>query len=90
MQPEDVAMLASIAGYPAEQWHARAAILKWAGTPKGVALMKALGKVSMTATMGALSGAATANTISGLKPLVYFIRCILLLNSRKRESFYAI
>lgn len=41
---EDVAILADVAGLPAEIWLARAAMWTHEGTPKGERLKKALGK----------------------------------------------
>lgn len=44
--PEDVALMADLAGLPAEVWLARATMWKHEGTPKGERLQKALGKYS--------------------------------------------
>lgn len=41
---EDVAIMADVAGLPAEIWLARAAMWTHEGTPKGERLQKALGK----------------------------------------------
>lgn len=41
---EDVAIIADVAGLPAEIWLARAAMWTHEGTPKGERLQKALGK----------------------------------------------
>ena len=44
--PEEVALIADIAGLPAEEWLARATAWKFDGTDKGERLKKALGRFS--------------------------------------------
>lgn len=55
-QPEDIALLASIAGLEADKWALRAMIEKHEGTAKGDRLLKALGK-GLLATGGAIGSA---------------------------------
>lgn len=60
--PEDIAVIADLAGLDAPAWAARAMVWRWEGTPKGDRLMRALGK-SLLATGAALgtAGASAAN-----------------------------
>lgn len=67
--PEDVALMANIAGLDATAWLARATVHKHEGTPKGDQLMRALGK-PLVATIAAVasSGANAAAIFSSGMP----------------------
>lgn len=73
--PEDVAIIASIAGLDANAWAMRAMVWRWEGTPKGDRLMRALGK-GLLATGAAIGSSGAAASVADL------IRCILLLNRK--------
>ncbi|MDO8713143.1 MAG: helix-turn-helix transcriptional regulator [Polynucleobacter sp.] len=75
--PEDVAQLAEVAGLEAEKWFIRATLKKHEGTPKGDRLYKALGKSLLLTGVALVSSGAAAQQIFLIKPVVYFIRCIL-------------
>lgn len=68
VQPEDLALLASLAGMDAEAWLVRGVLAKHEGTPKGERLLAALGKASVA--IGAAIGTGTANAVGDL------LRCI--------------
>lgn len=76
--PENVALLANVAGLKAEEWLVRAVIEKHEGTAKGDMLFKALGKALAATGAAIASSGASAHQIFSLD----FIRCILLLNRR--------
>jgi len=78
--PENVALLASVAGLKPEEWLVRAVIAKHEGTEKGDRLYKALGKASAVIGAAMASSGASAHQIFS----VDFIRCILLLNRRQQ------
>lgn len=87
-QPEDIALLASIAGLEADKWTLRAMIEKHEGTAKGDRLLKALGKglLATGAVIGSAGAHATAifsrageTTLSAWSEV---LRCIDLLNIR--------
>lgn len=74
--PEDVAILAGVAGLDAVSWHIRAVLEKHAGTEKGDRLLKVLGKGSpVTGEAIALSGTVASQTSGSDVP-----RCIFLLS----------
>lgn len=63
--PEDVALMAAVAGMDATTWLARAVVQKHEGTAKGDQLMRVLGK-ALLATSGVLvSSGASAAAIFG-------------------------
>jgi len=77
--PENMALMAHIAGFDAIETLARATVKQYEGTAKGDLLMRALGKV-LLATGGAIGSAgASAQAIFSSTPsgLFDFIRCIL-------------
>ena len=76
--PENVALLANVAGLKAEEWLVRAVIEKHEGTAKGDMLFKALGKALAATGAAIASSGASAHQIFSLD----FIRCILLLNRK--------
>lgn len=59
-QPEDIALLAAIAGLEADKWALRAMIAKHEGTPKGDLLLKALGKGLLATGAVLISSGASA------------------------------
>jgi hypothetical protein len=65
-QPEDIALLAGLAGLNAEQWAMRALIEKHEGTAKGDRLYKALGKALLATGATVASVGANATVISGM------------------------
>jgi len=71
----DQALMAELAGLPAEEWLSRAVVAQYSGTPKGEALAKALGKALAVTGAGIASSGAHAVTAAG-ETLSYFIRCI--------------
>lgn len=79
--PEDVAIIASIAGFNADEWALKAMVWRWEGTPKGDRLMRALGK-TLLATGAAVAsvGASAAEIYSSIHQQFNFIRCIKRLN----------
>ena len=52
--PEEVALIADIAGLPAEEWLARATAAKFEGTAKGERLKKAFGRFSRSTVAAGL------------------------------------
>ena len=90
--PEDVSILAAVAGLNAEEWLIRAMLEKHAGTEKGELLVKALGKGSrVTGGAIAFSGTVASQTSGSDVP-----RCIFLLSfalqrtkHRRRCFFFA-
>jgi hypothetical protein len=58
--PEDIALMASIAGMDAEQWLVRATIQKHEGTAKGDKLLRALGKAWRATGEAAISAGVAA------------------------------
>lgn len=77
-QPEDIALIAGLAGMDAATWALRALVEKHEGTPKGDRLMKAVGKAFL-ATGAAFAGAgANAAVIFGStsENVGHLIRCI--------------
>ena len=69
--PEEVALMAKIAGMDPEAWASRALVAKHAGTPKGEKLAVALGKAVLAtgvalATVGHCSAPATEYFINSL------------------------
>lgn len=64
-QPEDIALLASIAGLEADKWALRALIEKHEGTAKGDLLIKALGKGLLATGAAIASVGAHATLIFG-------------------------
>lgn len=64
-QPEDIALLASIAGLEADKWALRALIEKHEGTAKGDLLIKALGKGLLATGAAIASAGAHATSIFG-------------------------
>ena len=77
-QPEDIALIASLAGMDGATWALRALVEKHEGTPKGDRLMKAVGKAFLV-TGAAIGGAgANAGAIFGstYDHVGYLIRCI--------------
>lgn len=67
--PEDVALMASLAGLNAEAWLIRAVVEKHQGTAKGDRLMQALGKgLLLTGAAIASSGATAAAIFSKVEP----------------------
>jgi phytoene/squalene synthetase len=79
MPPEDMALLASLAGMDASAWLVRGVLAKHEGTPKGERLLAALGKSS--AVIGVAIATGTANAAEALKAL-----CSTMY---KKRSFYA-
>ncbi len=78
--PEDVALIADIAGLPAEDWLVRATLWKHEGSAKGERLKKAVGRLSALTTEapGFYSAAAVIGTFKTLGDWVaYFPQCIL-------------
>lgn len=75
--PEDVAQIAAVAGLEPEKWLIRAVIAKHEGTPKGDRLMKALGKSLLLTGAALATNGIHAQQIFLIKPVDYFIRCIL-------------
>jgi len=77
----DQALMASIAGLPAEVWAARALVAQHEGTSKGDKLYRALGKALLATGAAIGSAGASAHLIFSPKPITdtiaYFIRCIL-------------
>jgi DNA-binding transcriptional regulator YdaS (Cro superfamily) len=74
--PEDIAIIASIAGFDANAWAMRAMVWRWEGTPKGDRLMRALGK-GLLVTGGVLASAGanaaaifSSTSASGIAELV--------------------
>jgi len=82
--PEDVALLAGVAGLESEKWLIRAVLEKHEGTSKGDRLFKVLGKALAVTGAALASNGAHALPIFSLDSLGYFIRCILLLNRNHR------
>jgi len=79
--PEDVAIIASIAGLDANAWAMRAMVWRWEGTPKGDRLMRALGKGFLATGAAIGSAGASAQAIfSSSQSVVDLIRCIERLN----------
>jgi DNA-binding transcriptional regulator YdaS (Cro superfamily) len=78
-QPEDIALIASVAGLDAEAWALRAMVEKHEGTAKGDRLMKAVGKALLVTGAGIGSAGAHAAAIfsSTSETVAHFIRCIL-------------
>ena len=64
-QPEDIALLAGLAGLNAEQWAMRALVEKHEGTAKGDRLMKVLGKALLATGATVASAGASAAAIFG-------------------------
>jgi len=87
--PEDVAIIASIAGLDANAWAMRAMVWRWEGTPKGDRLMRALGKGFLATGAAIGSAGASAQAIfSSSQSVVDLIRCIKRLNRfRQFRSF---
>lgn len=77
--PADQALMAHIAGLDPVQVLARATVEAYEGKPKGDALMKALGKVSLLTGAAIGSAGAAAHQISSTATEVWgrFIQCIL-------------
>lgn len=61
--PEDIALLAAVAGLDAQAWLSRATVERYEGTPKGDRLMKALGKALVLTGAAAGSVGAHAGAI---------------------------
>lgn len=76
--PEDVAVMADLAGLDAQAWAMRALVERWEGTAKGDRLMRALGKglLATGAVIGS-AGASAAAIFSSTHSVAYLIRCIL-------------
>lgn len=72
--PEDIAVIADLAGFDGAAWANRAMLWRWEGTSKGDRLMRALGK-SVIAT-----GAALATSGVSARMVTDLIRCIERLN----------
>lgn len=90
--PEDVAILAGVAGLDAVSWHIRAVLEKHAGTEKGDRLLKVLGKGSPATGAEIVSSGTVASPTSGSD----IPRCIFLLSfalqrtkHRRRCFFFA-
>lgn len=77
--PENMALMAHIAGYDAIETLARATVRQYEGTAKGDLLMRALGKALLVtgAAIGS-AGASAQETFSWTSKSVFdLIRCIL-------------
>lgn len=61
--PEDVALMAAVAGLDSTAWLARAIVQKHEGTTKGDQLMRALGKTLAATTVALASSGANAAAI---------------------------
>lgn len=64
-QPEDIGLLADLAGMDGATWVLRAVVEKHEGTAKGDRLMKAVGKAFLAIGAGTVSAGANAQAISG-------------------------
>lgn len=84
-QPEDMALLAAIAGMDPEAWLVRAVLEKHAGTKKGEKLFTALGK-ERPAT-GAGSGGFLRSSVKGRcgRPESDVPRCVVWLTNRSKR-----
>lgn len=78
-QPEDLAMLASIAGMDPAAWLVRGVLEKHAGTQKGERLAIALGKASV-----AIGAAIAGVSASAMERCSDVLRCILLLSFKPK------
>ena len=86
-QPEDQAMLASIAGFNAIEVLARATVQQYEGTPKGNMLMRALGKGSLAigAALGSVGASAAAIFSSTTTPSHIAEWALIALNTMYRS-----
>lgn len=88
MSPEDVAIVANIAGLDGVSWAMRAMVSKHEGTAKGDRLMKAVGK-ALLATGAAVASSGVHAMVISSKTIDYLIRCIDR-SSMKRTAAHAV
>lgn len=77
----DQVLMAELAGLPTNDWAARAIVAQYEGTPKGDALMRALGKALVVTGAAIGSSGAIAHEAYG-ECVSYLIRCIERLSYR--------
>lgn len=88
MSPEDVAIVANIAGLDSVSWAMRAMVSKHEGTAKGDRLMKAVGK-ALLATGGVIATNGANAQVIYSTITEHFIRCIEVL-IRKEPPLHAV
>ena len=79
----DVALMASIAGFNADEWAARAIVSQYEGTTKGDKLYRALGKALLVTGAATVSAGANALPIFSREAVSHFIRCIEVLSFKR-------